>query len=202
MHKMWGDRYKQFAQLRTLFTYLMTHPGKKLTFMGSEWGQFLEWKFDEGLEWVDLEDEMNHKMQHFTQTINDFYRSEKALWELEGTWETIQVIDADNTQDSVLTFIRQGKTKKDFLIVVLNLAPVERHNFAIGVPYPGTYQEVLNTEMAEFGGTWTKHNDPCESLPIAFKQFDQQIQTIVPALGTLIIRPEQINTRKAKKVSK
>ncbi len=196
MHKMWGDRYKQFAQLRNLYTYLIGHPGKKLLFMGSEWGQFLEWKYDHGLEWVDLEDSLNQKMQYFTQTLNQLYKQEKALWELEDQVETIEIIDADNTQESVLSFIRQGKTKKDFLILVFNLTPVERKDFVIGVPYPGTYQELLNTEKIEFGGTWTKNNEVCQTEAEAFKQFSYRIKTIVPALGALIIKPETINTRR------
>lgn len=203
MHKMWGDRYKQFSQLRNLFTYMIAHPGKKLLFMGGEWGQFLEWKYDHGLEWVDLADSMNKQMQHFTTTLNHLYKNEKALWEQEDSWDTIEIIDADNTDDCVLSFIRQGKTKKDFLVIVLNLAPVERQNFAIGVPYPGTYTEVLNTEMAAFGGTWTKANPDCQTLDIAFKDQPYQIQTILPALGALIIKPTAINTRKpAKKTTK
>ena len=195
MHKMWGDRYKQFSQLRNLYTYMMTHPGKKLLFMGSEWGQFLEWKYDQGLEWIDLNDEMNRNMQHFTKTLNGLYKEEKALWELEGNYDTIEIIDADNKDETVLSFIRRGKTKKDFVIVVLNLTPVERKNFAIGVPYPGTYKEILNTEMKEFGGTWTKTNPIKESSAIPFKDYHYQIETIVPALGALLIKPEDINTR-------
>ena len=195
MHKMWGDRYKQFSQLRNLYTYMMTHPGKKLLFRGSEWGQFLEWKYDQGLEWIDLNDEMNRNMQHFTKTLNGLYKEEKALWELEGNYDTIEIIDADNKDETVLSFIRRGKTKKDFVIVVLNLTPVERKNFAIGVPYPGTYKEILNTEMKEFGGTWTKTNPIKESSAIPFKDYHYQIETIVPALGALLIKPEDINTR-------
>uniref|UniRef100_UPI00403F5DB4 1,4-alpha-glucan branching protein GlgB n=1 Tax=Candidatus Enterococcus willemsii TaxID=1857215 RepID=UPI00403F5DB4 len=195
MHKMWGDRYKQFANLRNMYTYMMTHPGKKLLFMGSEFGQFLEWKYDEQLEWMNLEDEKNLKMQHFTSTLNQLYKEERALWELEGQQETIEIIDADNLDDTVLTFIRKGKAKKDFLIVVLNLTPVERHDFSIGVPYAGTYQEIFNTEMEEFGGTWTRHNDTSQTIEKPFKQFDYQIQTIVPSLGALILRPEKIQLR-------
>ncbi|EOT44265.1 1,4-alpha-glucan branching protein GlgB [Enterococcus columbae] len=195
MHKMWGDRYKQFAHLRNLYTFLMTHPGKKLLFMGSEWGQFLEWKFAEGLEWCDLADPLNHKMQHFTKVLNELYRQEKALWELDNQIETIEFIDADNAEDSVLSFIRRGKTKKDFVIVVLNFAPVERKDFVIGVPYPGEYEEILNTEMAEFGGTWVKPNADMTTQKKPFKQYAHQIQTILPSLGALIIRPKHVNVR-------
>lgn len=195
MHKMWGDRYKQFAQLRNLYIYLMTHPGKKLLFMGSEWGQFLEWKSGDSLEWIDLEDEMNCAMQHFTKTLNRFYKNEKALWEFDHLAETIEIIDADNKEETVLSFIRKGKVKKDFLIIILNFSPVERKNFTIGVPFPGTYEEVLNTEMKEFGGTWIEPNQVSKTSNKSFKQFEYQIQTIVPSLGAIILKPKQVNTR-------
>ncbi|WP_086349190.1 1,4-alpha-glucan branching protein GlgB [Candidatus Enterococcus clewellii] len=196
MHKMWGDRYKQFSQLRNLYVYMMTHPGKKLLFMGSEWGQFLEWKYDEGLEWRDLKDEMNANMQRFTKQLNQFYKENRALWELDHSYDTVEIIDADNSQETVLSYIRKGKAKKDFLIIILNMTPVERQDFMVGVPYEGSYEEVLNTEMDVFGGTWTKPNAPCETLNEPFKQFKYQIRTIVPALGAIILKPKDINTRK------
>ena len=196
MHKMWGDRYKQFAQLRNLYTFLITHPGKKLLFMGSEWGQFLEWKFNQPLEWIDLEDELNQKMQSFTSSLNDLYKNETSLWELEDSRETIEIIDADNRDDTVLSFIRKGKKKKDFLIVILNMTPVERRDFQIGVPYEGEYQEIWNTEMKEFGGTWEAHNSNCESSNDEMKH---SIKTTVPALGALIIKPKQIKIKRTNK---
>lgn len=201
MHKMWGDRYKQFAQLRNLYTFMMTHPGKKLLFMGSEWGQFLEWKYDEGLEWQDLDDALNYKMQHFTAELNEFYRQEAALWELDPLEETLEIIDADNVSDGILTFIRKGKRKKDFLIVAINTTPVERLDFHIGVPYAGSYQEVWNTELDKFGGTWTKQNETAVSEAIRFKDYEQLIKTNVPALGAIILKPEKISFRR-KAVSK
>ena len=200
MHKMWGDRYRQFAQLRTLYTFMMMHPGKKLLFMGGEWGQFLEWKFDHGLEWVDLQDEMNAKMQHFTSVLNHFYKEERPLWELGQQDATLEVIDADNHNDTVLSFIRHGKRKKDFLIVILNFTPVERRNFRIGVPYEGTYTEILNTEMKEFGGTWVEHNADSVSEEVNFKDYEHSITTTVPALGAIILKPKDIKvTRRSSK---
>ncbi len=91
---------------------MMTHPGKKLLFMGSEWGQFLEWKYDHGLEWVDLSDELNQRMQQFTKTLNELYKQERSLWEIEDKEESLVVIDADNLAETTLTYLRQGKTKK------------------------------------------------------------------------------------------
>lgn len=195
MHKMWGDRYKQFAQLRNLYVYLMTHPGKKLLFMGSEWGQFLEWKYDEGLEWRDLDDPLNQKMHYFTESLNTFYKEEAALWALDTTYDTIEIIDADNRDQTVLTYLRKGKTKKDFLLIVLNFSAVEYQDFPISVPFAGSYQEVMNTEMAEYGGTWVAHNPEMTTVAKEWKQFAHQLTTTVPALGALIIKPHTINTR-------
>ncbi|MEK4299631.1 1,4-alpha-glucan branching protein GlgB [Oceanobacillus sp. FSL W8-0428] len=202
MHKMWGDRYKQFAQLRNMYTYMMTHPGKKLLFMGSEWGQFLEWKYDEGLEWLDLEDAFNKNMQHFTSSLNQFYKEQPALWELEESYDTISIIDADNHNDSVLSFIRKSKKKKDFLIIVLNMTPVERQDFHIGVPYQGSYKEIWNTEMKEFGGTWEEHNPDQLTEDVPFKEYPYRIKTVVPALGALILRPESIKISRKRPAAK
>jgi 1,4-alpha-glucan branching enzyme len=196
MHKMWGDRYKQFAQLRNLYVYQMTFPGKKLLFMGSEWGQFLEWKHEQQLEWIDLKDELNHSMQHFTEVLNQFYKKEKALWELEHTNDTLQMIDADNQEATVLSFIRKGKQEKDFLIIVLNFSPVERKDFVIGVPFAGSYEEILNTEMKEFGGTWTQLNQDCQTEQKKIKNFNYRIRTIVPSLGAIILKPKEIKSKK------
>jgi len=193
-HKMWGDRYKQFAQLRTLLIYLMAHPGKKLLFMGGEWGQFLEWKFNEGLEWHDLADPMNYAMQQYTKKLNEVYRSETALWELEETPQaSIEFIDADNHEQVVLSFIRKGKRKKDFLIFVFNFSAVEYPTFELPVPFAGTYEEILNTEMAEFGGTWTQIQENLQSQPVNNKKYQHAINLVVPALGAVILKPKTIS---------
>lgn len=198
MHKMWGQRTQQFSQLRNLYALMFAHPGKKLLFMGSEWGQFLEWKYDHELEWVDLKDDLNQKMQVYTETLNDFYKKERALWENDYSNETIEWIDADNREESVLTFIRKGTRKKDFLVIVINLVPVERPNFVIGVPYAGEYEEVFNTEMLDFGGTWKLHNPVRETIEKPVHNFEYQIQTVVPASGVLYLRPNKIQMKKAK----
>ena len=143
---MWGDRYNQFAGLRNLYTYQLCHPGKKLLFMGSEFGQFLEWKYDYQLEWVNLEDKLNQQMQEFTSFANGFYKDHRALWQIDDSYSGLEIIDADNRAESVLSFIRWSE-KGEFLVCVFNLAPVERRNFTIGLPVAGIYQEVLNTEM-------------------------------------------------------
>ena len=190
MHKMWGDRYNQFAGLRNLYAYQLCHPGKKLLFMGSEFGQFLEWKHDYQLEWGNLEDEMNQKMQAFTSHMNAFYKAHKSLWQIDDSYDGIEIIDADNRAESVLSFIRKGDKgdKGDILVCVFNLTPVERKDFTIGLPIAGIYEEVLNTEMEEFGGVWKEGNPDTRTQKAKWKDYENTLSFTLPALGASIWR--------------
>lgn len=134
-------------------------------------------------------------MQHFTATLNKLYREERSLWETENTPESLEVIDADNREQTILSFVRHGKKKNDFLIIIMNLTAVEQKDFSIGVPYPGTYKEILNTETKEFGGTLLRRNPQKKTNDATFKNYDQIIKTNVPAFGTLILKPVDVNTR-------
>ncbi|MFD1672438.1 1,4-alpha-glucan branching protein GlgB [Agrilactobacillus yilanensis] len=192
MHKMPGDRYNQFANLRTMMTYMLGHPGKKLLFMGSEWGQFLEWRFAIPLEWVDLDDEMNQKMQIFTQRLNQIYHDEPALWELDHETAGILITNADDPQSSTLGFIRRAKTPEDFIIFAFNLVPVEKKDFRIPVPFAGTYEELLNTEMLEFGGTWTGSQKTFKTTGTPYKSEPDSIEVILPAMSCLVIKPKHL----------
>lgn len=185
MHKMWGDRYHQFAGLRNLYAYQMFHPGKKLLFMGSEFGQFLEWKSEEQLEWQNLEDSLNHQMQYFTSQLNRFYKENRALWEIDDSYDGLRVIDADNTDETVLTIARQSR-KGELLIGIFNMTPVERRDFTVGVPVPGRYEEVLNSELASYGGTWEKTNPPQETIKQKWRDYHQTLTFTLPALGASI----------------
>lgn len=190
MHKMWGDRYNQFSGLRNLYAYQLCHPGKKLLFMGSEFGQFLEWKHDYQLEWGNLEDEMNQKMQAFTSHMNAFYKDHKSLWQIDDSYDGIEIIDADNRAESVLSFIRKGDKgdKGDILVCVFNLTPVERKEFTIGLPIAGIYEEVLNTEMEEFGGVWKEGNPDTRTQKAKWKDYENTLSFTLPALGASIWR--------------
>ena len=185
MHKMWGDRYNQFAGLRNLLTYQICHPGKKLLFMGSEFGQFLEWKSEEQLEWGNLEDEMNAKMSRFTSQLNHFYKEHKELWEIDDSFDGLEIIDADNRDQSVLSMIRKNR-KGDLLVCVFNMAPVERKDFTIGVPISAVYEEIWNTELEEWGGVWKEHNPTVQSQEGLWKDYEQTLTFTLPALGASI----------------
>lgn len=195
MNKMWGDRRQQFDQLRLLLTMQMTYPGKKLLFMGGEYGQYLEWRFNEGLEWSNQTDPLNDQMLAFDRSLNHFYLQERALWELEQEEASLVVIDADNRDESVLSFIRQGKTRHDFVVVILNFTPVERDHFTIGVPYAGIYHEVFNSASKTYGGTWETDNPESQTVARPFKQFDYQLETNVPAFGALILKPTKVTIK-------
>lgn len=194
MNKMWGNRDQQFAQLRTLYTWMITHPGKKLLFMGSEWGQYLEWRYYSQLEWNALNDPLNKSMQDFTKKLNHILLNETALWE-DDTPECLEVIDANNYDDTVLSYIRHGKYKKDFLVVVLNLTPVKRMNFVIGVPYAGEYQIILNSDSSQFGGSEKYYQHVVKTKYKKFKHFNYRLCLKVPSFGSIIIKPKSIQIK-------
>ena len=192
MHKMPGDRYNQFAGLRTMEAYKMVHPGKKLDFMGNEFGQFLEWRVHSELEWSSLEDEMNRKHRYFMQTLNELYKKERAFWEIDHEASGIEILDADNAEETILTFLRKGKKARDFLIVICNFVPIERRHMKVGVPYEGQYEEVLNTEMIEFGGVWTKGQGTLKTAKEPMNGYDYSVELILPAMSVVILRPKRV----------
>lgn len=154
---------------------------------GSEFGQFLEWKYDYQLEWGNLEDKLNHQMQHYTSELNQFYKDYKALWQIDDSYDGIEIIDADNTAESILSFIRRDK-KGNLLVCVFNMAPVERKEFTIGVPVSGLYEEVFNTELEEFGGVWKEKNPETKTRTGLWKDYQQTLTFTMPALGASIWR--------------
>ena len=192
LEKIPGDVYNKFASLRNLQAFMMAHPGKKLNFMGNEMAPFLEWRFYEELEWSSLDQEFNQKYQIFIKRLNHLYLDQKALNQIDDSREGTEIIDADNNNETVLSFIRKSEKERDFLVIICNFTPVERKHFRVGVPYEGIYEEMLNTEMKEFGGTWTHAQEDMRTIAEPFKQFDHSLNVIVPAMGTVYLRPKRI----------
>lgn len=190
MHKMPGDRYNQFANLRVMYVWLMTHPGKKLLFMGSEWGQFLEWREYSALEWRDLADPLNHAMQAFTRELNKFYLKHPALWVNDHKPEGIEITMGD--RQDVLSYVRFGETKADFVVVTLNLQPQEQQHFKLPVPQAGTYRIELNTESHHYGGTWVRLQRTVRTGD------DGMLEVVLPASGALLIVPQDVQTKGVK----
>ncbi|OFI47103.1 1,4-alpha-glucan branching enzyme [Floricoccus penangensis] len=181
MHKMWGNREQQFSGLRNLYAYQMCHPGKKLLFMGSEFGQFLEWKYNQGLEWDSLNDDLNHKMQHYSKSLNEFYKGHSPLWKIDHDYSGIEIIDADNSDQSIFSFLR--KDEENYLLCVFNMTPVERVNFTVGVPDAGLYTEIFNSELKEFGGNLDKLNQDTKTREGNWKHYKNTLSFTLPPLG-------------------
>ena len=149
--KMPGNYDDKFNNLRVLYAYQMAHPGKKLNFMGSEFAQFIEWNFKQGLDWLLLGYEKHEKMQHFVKTLNRFYLEHRELWENDSDWGGYEWIEPDDRDNSVIAFRRKDRKGRE-LVVVCNFCPVLRENYRLGLPKVGWYIPVLNTDDEEFGG--------------------------------------------------
>ena len=149
--RMPGDYQWKFSNLRLLLGYQMAQPGKKLTFMGTEFGQFMEWNFLQGLDWMLLDFDLHQKTQNFTRDLNRFYLDNDQLWADDLSWDGFEWIEPDDGDNSILAFRRIDKKKRE-LIVVCNFTPVTRESFRLGLPKPGTYVPVLCSDDLQYGG--------------------------------------------------
>ena len=152
IQKMSGLYGQKFDSLKTFFMYKMAHPGKKLLFMGGEIAQFIEWRYYEQLEWKLLEFEKHRQFKEFVKELNHFYQENKPFWENEENWDGFQWINADDSERSVISFVRRGAKKKDEIIVICNFTPVEYKDYVVGVPRSGTYKTVFSSNNKKFGG--------------------------------------------------
>lgn len=190
INKMWGDDWKKYAGLRLYASFMMGHPGKKLMFMGCEFGQFVEWREWEELQWNVIEEfDIHRKTQEYFRVLNHFYLENNSLWSLDYEEEGFRWIDADNSEQSVLSFIRIGKNKKEKLIFICNFTPEVYYDFKVGVPELGEYIEVFNSDSLEFGGAGNIIGDSIlKATEESFKDFDYSISVKVPPLGTLVLK--------------
>jgi 1,4-alpha-glucan branching enzyme len=153
LHKMPGDMWQQFANLRLLYAYQYAHPGKKLLFMGQEFAQRDEWSEAKSLDWHLLQHDSHRGIQKLVTDLNHLYAAEPALHQVEFDWQGFEWIDANDSDNSVLSFIRRGKNPEDLIVAVLNATPVVRGGYRLGVPNPGFYREIMNTDAAHYGGS-------------------------------------------------
>jgi len=153
LNKMPGDHWQQFANLRLLYGYMFAHPGKKLMFMGGEFGQREEWNDGTSLEWHLLKYPAHQGLQRLTTDLNSLYRSEAALHEVDFDWHGFEWLDCNDADASVLSFVRRGKHPGNFVVAVVNCTPVLREGYRVGVPEPGFYREIMNTDAEKYGGT-------------------------------------------------
>ncbi|HSQ88352.1 1,4-alpha-glucan branching protein GlgB [Romboutsia sp.] len=197
LDKMPGDAWQKLAGLRTLYAYYMIHPGKKLLFMGSEFGQNLEWRYAYGLEWELLELEPHISMKQYVKELNNIYKNEKALYEIDNSYDGFDFIDPHNNEQSVVVLMRKGKKSEDFIIAVINFTPVVHYDYKIGVPYAGTYEEVFNSDNKAYGGSGQTMDD--SELFAKYEKWhnkDYHITIKVPPLGATFIKGKNININK------
>lgn len=195
-------RYDEFSNLRTLEGYRMCYPGKKLSFMGNEIGQFLEWRFYSQLEWEDLDRPYNREYQHYIQCLNQLYQDQAALHQLDLSPEGIRFLEADDDQETTAAFIRKSQDPEDFIVCAYNFTPVERQNYRLGVPYPGTYRVLLNSEMQEFGGNWEYQQETYTAEQMPHQGFDYSLSVVLPSLSTFLLKPDQLLTERPEPLKK
>ena len=196
INKMPGEYDAKFANLRTFFGYMMAHPGKKLLFMGQEFGQFAEWNEAKQLDWMLLDYDKHAELQNYVRTLNAFYKEHPALWQIDYSWEGFQWIVPDDSKQSVVAFLSNDANGKQIL-VVCNFNPVLREGYALGAPVAGTYKEVLNSDDEAFGGSGAVHNKSVRTHKKPLHGFEQSITITLPPMSTLYFEVPTKRTRKA-----
>jgi 1,4-alpha-glucan branching enzyme len=188
LDKMPGDPWQKHATLRTLYGYMYAHPGKKLMFMGCEFAQWREWNHDRSLDWHLLNDAPHSGMRRFIQDLNGQYRAERPLYETDDDGEAFRWIDCNDNENSVVSLVRYARDRRDFLVTIFNFTPVPRAEYRIGVPEPGYYAEILNSDAGFYGGSNVGNDGGVHSEPVAAHGFEQSIRLRVPPLGCLYLK--------------
>ena len=191
LDKMPGDAWRKYANLRALYAYMVGHPGKKLLFMGSEFGQWTEWSEARSLDWHLLKWEDHQQMQRFVRDLNHFYQREPALYEVDYSWEGFQWIDFTDAEQSVLSFQRRANDPAEMLVFVCNFTPVVRESYRVGLPLGGAYREVINSDGVEYGGSGVTNDGLvfAEALPWQNCSFSAPLR--LPPLGAVVLKPIQ-----------
>ncbi len=198
INKMPGLYDDKFAGVRLFTAYMMAHPGKKLTFMGTEFGQFAEWDFHKQLDWMLLDYPAHATLQHYTRALNAFYRESRPLWENDFSWEGFSWIAHDDAAQSVIAFRRIDRNDNE-LVAVCNFTPVKREQYCIGVSAYAVYEEVFNTDAAQFGGGGVT-NGEVKATWVPMHGHDQSLSLTLPPLSVIFLRVKRrLPKRKTKK---
>lgn len=198
--KMFGDYDEKFNAYKTLLGYYMSMPGKKLIFMGGEFGQFLEWRFDDQLEWNLLDLDKHKKLKAFVKDLNHFYIENKPFWEIEQSWDGFRWINDCDSENSVFSYIRRGKKNGDMVAVVANFTPVDRPIYKIGVPTAGDYEVVLHSNAAKYGGTRRTTKKTYKAKKMQYSDMDYTIEVAVDASSVMYIKKKAQAKKTASKV--
>jgi 1,4-alpha-glucan branching enzyme len=186
LDKMPGDYWQKFANLRAFYGYYMAHPGKKLLFMGGEFGQFIEWNEAQSLDWHLVDYEMHGKLLQYVKELVHHYRRDEALWQADDSWQGFEWIDCNDCDHSVIAFLRRAEDGQT-TVAVCNFTPVVRHGYRIGVPEAGSYNEVFNSDLLPFGGSG-QHNPELTAEPISWHNQPFSLTLTVPPLATVYLK--------------
>jgi len=190
LSKMPGDYWQKFANLRALYGYMYAHPGKKLLFMGCEFGQWNEWNYDWELDWMLLDYDSHRAMREYVKALNSLYAAQPALHQVDFGWEGFEWIDFHDVDNSTVSFIRRARNRDDFLVVLANFTPVPREGYRVGVPAPGFYRELMNSDSAHYGGSNMGNAGGLPSDPMPWQGQPHSIMVTVPPLAVVFFKPE------------
>jgi 1,4-alpha-glucan branching enzyme len=188
LSKMPGDDWQKFANLRLLFGYMYAQPAKKLLFMGGEFGQWDEWTHDRGLDWHLPERPMHAGLQKWLGELNRLYRNEPALHELDCDPAGFEWIDCNDSESSVISFLRKGKSSENGILVTCNFTPVPRANYRIGVPRGGFWRAVLNSDAREYGGGGIGNKGGVEAAPVSLHGRPHSLTLTLPPLAAVFFK--------------
>jgi 1,4-alpha-glucan branching enzyme len=186
--KMPGDEWQKFANLRALFGYMYAQPSKKMLFMGGEFGQWREWAHDASLQWELLEHPLHAGLQKWVRDLNHFYKSEPALYQWDCDPAGFEWIDCGDADSSVVSLIRKGKTTSTIILAVCNFTPVPRYSYRVGAPRGGFWQEALNSDAAEYGGSNMGNLGGAEATPVPLHGRSHSVTLTLPPLSVSFLK--------------
>ncbi len=190
LRKMPGDDWQKFANLRLLYGYMYSQPGKKLLFMGGEFGQWDEWYHEQGLQWNLLDYPAHQGLKHWVEDLNSLYKNEPALHELDFEPAGFEWIDCNDSEQSILSLLRKGRSPADNVIVVMNFTPVPRQNYRVGAPHGGFWKEALNSDSSQYGGSGFGNMGGVEAAPVQVHGRPYALNLSLPPLGALFLKGE------------
>ena len=188
INKMYGDYDQKFSSLRALYGYQFGHPGKKLTFMGNEFGQFIEWNWRQGLDWMLLGFVRHEQLRRWMRQLNLLYAANPALYAVDRSWDGFKWLNVDDAGRSSVAFLRSAPEEDSYLVCVCNFTPVSYRKFLIGLPGPGTLREVLNSDDEEYGGTGVSNPEPILSEERDFLDMHHCAELTLPPMSCVFFR--------------
>jgi 1,4-alpha-glucan branching enzyme len=190
IEKMPGDNWQKFANARLFYGFMYGHPGKKLNFMTNDIGQYNEWNTETSVDWHVLDNKLNKKLNLFVKDINKMYNQHRALYDADYEYKGFEWIDFSDAANSILAFYRLSKDEREILVFVLNMTPVIRYDYGFGVPRPGYYNEILNSDALIYGGSGIGNLGGVQSKPERSNQWENSIKITLPPLAVVVFKLE------------